>query len=87
MSPRASVIAAASWIRPRSRSGVAVEAARPAIQARLDEARDYRPNRYALSAEWKARLAHHWGFYFDRYGYEREPGTAAVPQAAAPSDG
>ncbi len=63
------------------------EAARPAIQARLDEARDYRPNRYALSSEWKARLAHDWGFYFDRYGYEREPGTAAVPQAAAPSDG
>ena len=53
----------------------------------MDEARNYRPNRYALSSEWKARLARRWGFYFDRYGYEREPGTAAVPQAAAPSDG
>ena len=48
------------------------EAARPAIQARLDEARNYQPNRYALDAEWKERLAQAWGFYFDRYGYERE---------------
>jgi len=42
----------------------------PALESYLASVADYRPNRYQLSPEERARVARSWRPYFEQYGYE-----------------
>ena len=54
------------------------EAARPAVEARLDALRGYRTNAYPeLEPPMVARIAERWGPIFARWGYRvPDPGSA-----------
>lgn len=45
-------------------------AAKP-LQEFVQSQREYKPNRHQLDPQLARRVEERWGFYFDRYGYER----------------
>ena len=53
----------------------------PAIDAYLDQTRDYRTSRYEISADLRTQIESRWGPYVRRYGYLLKP--ISVPQLAA----
>jgi len=58
--------------------------ATPRVLAYLDDARDYKTNRYDLSAEMHDRVTQRWGDFIRRYGYERkapEPPSSEPPSS------
>ncbi len=44
-----------------------------ALQAHLDDVRDYRRNRFTLDAETAETIRREWRWYFDRFGYPDTP--------------
>lgn len=48
------------------------EIARPAIEKYLAAAAGYQTNRYELGPELRAKIAHRWAAYIERYGYGAE---------------
>jgi len=48
------------------------EPVRPGVQQYIDSQRGYKTNRYEIDDALKREIERRWGFYFDRYGYERE---------------
>lgn len=48
------------------------ERARPALEAYLDENKDYKTNRYELPEETRRLVRERWGRFFERYGYFEE---------------
>jgi hypothetical protein len=57
--------------------------AEPAIDAYLEETRDYRTSKYEVAPELRRQIEARWGPYVRRYGYL--PGKHAAPQAAVVS--
>lgn len=47
------------------------EVAEPALREFVQSQREYRPNRHTLDPQLAQRVQDRWGFYFDRYGYDR----------------
>jgi LPS sulfotransferase NodH len=47
------------------------EKIRPALEKFAAGQKDFKTNKYQLAAEKRAEIADRWGFFFDRYGYER----------------
>ena len=47
------------------------EKIRPALEKFAAGQKDFKTNKYQLAAEKRSEVAHRWGFFFDRYGYER----------------
>ena len=47
------------------------EEIRPALEKFAAGQKDFKTNKYQLAAEKRAEIADRWGFFFDRYGYER----------------
>jgi hypothetical protein len=57
------------------------DVAEPAIDAYLDQTRDYRTSRYEISADLKKQIETRWGPYVRRFGYLLKPVIA--PEYAA----
>lgn len=55
--------------------------AAPAVEAYLEETRDYRTSRYEVSADLRKQIESRWGPFVRRYGYLLKPVSA--PQFAA----
>jgi hypothetical protein len=43
----------------------------PALEKFAAGQKDFKTNKYQLAAEKRAEVARRWGFFFDRYGYEK----------------
>ena len=54
--------------------------ATPRVLAYLDDARDYKTNRYDLPPETYDRVTQRWGDFIRRYGYEREATESPNPE-------
>lgn len=48
-----------------------IEGAKPKIEKFLTEQKDYQTNKHELDEESRKLVREHWGFYFDKYGYEK----------------
>ena len=57
--------------------------ARPGINEELQRTRNYETNRYEVSAEQRAEIAHRWGSIIQRYGYGSPLTGSSVPVAAS----
>jgi len=55
------------------------EQVRPAVQQYVDSQRDYKKNRYEIDDQLRAEIERRWGFYFERYGYEKTPRESSKP--------
>jgi hypothetical protein len=53
--------------------------ARPKIAGYFENARDYRRNPHALSAEEREQINQRWGPFMQRFGYCLEPASASTP--------
>jgi len=49
------------------------EEARPKIEKHLSSVKDYKTNRYQLTAELEAEITRRWGPIIEKYGYQRDP--------------
>ncbi len=46
----------------------------PQLEQFVNSRRQYQPNRYDLPEFWRQRIVEEWGWFFDRYGYSKDPG-------------
>lgn len=60
------------------------EQVRPAVEKYLSEQADYKTNKYRLTPEQRAEVTRRWSRYFDRYGYPRDPQSAADASTTSP---